>query len=264
MISAISDGMADLFAVEGRFGAALSAQQEAVRNAQQLEQQNGTFLAESQADYAAILNRVNRGEEAQKILYESLNAARSAQNETLTAKVLNFQGESLYYRGDFKSARPLFERAQQSAIKGKDRAQALTARLNLAGLSVKEGKAASVVGTLRGLLTEANSLGARYLATRCSIVLGEALLQSKDYSHAKDELESAVRKSEDSGMKSLLPEAHFLLSQALRKKGNTAEADHHLQQAAQLIEEMHQESKTDALLGRADLKTILQQAKKTV
>ncbi len=63
-------------------------------------------------------------------------------------------------------------------------------------------------------------------------------------------------------MKSLLPEGHYLLSEALRKKGAIAEADRHLQQAADLVEQMRQESHTDALLQRADLKAILEDSKK--
>ncbi len=261
-ISAISDGMAELFLIQGRYGAALKAQQEAVKNAQQLEQQSGTFLAESQADYVNILNRLGRGTEGQKTLDESFNAARSAQNDALAAKILNFQGQRFYYQGDFKSARPFFERAQQSASKAKDRIQTLTARLYLARVSVKDGNAATAVSALRGLIREADSLGVKYLATASSIALGEALLASKDYAHAQDELESAVRKSEDLGMKSLLPEAHYLLSQALRKKGNVSDADRHLQQAAQYVEQMRQESQTDALLERADFKPIVKEAGK--
>ena len=262
VIAEASDGMAELFAAQGRLGAALNAQQESVKNAQQLEQQSGTFLAQSQADYAHILNQLGRGQEGQKTLDESLNAARSAQAEPLVAMILNFQGESFYYRGDFKSSRPLFERAQQSAVKAKDPIQSLMARLNLAKVSIKEGHAAAAVTTLKALRKEADSLAAKYLATKCSVALGDALLQTKDYPHAQDELQSAVRKSEDLGMKSLLPEGHYLLSQALRKRGDTADADRHLQQAAQLVEEMRQESKSDSLLQRADLKPIVEEAKK--
>ena len=261
-IAAISDSMAELFLIQGRYGAALKAQQESVNNAQLLEQQSGTFVAESQADYANVLNRLGRAAEAQKTLDESLGAARSAQNDALAAKILNFEGEGFYYRGDFKSARPLFERAQQSAAKAKDRIQTLTARLNLARVSVKEGHAATAVNTLKSLFKEADSLGVKYPATECSIALGEALLASNDYAHAQDVLESAVRKSEDLGMKSLLPEAHYLLSQALRKKGNISDADRHLQQAGQYVEQMRQESQSDALLQRADLKPIVKEAGK--
>src|SRR6266404_2470624 len=262
VIAEASDGIAELFAAQGRLGAALNAQQESVKNVQQLEQQSGAALAQSLADYAHILNQLGRGLEGQKTLDESLNAARSAQAEPLVAIILNFQGESFYYRGDFKSSRPLFERAQQSAAKAKDPIQSLTARLNLAKVSIKEGKAAATVNTLKELRKEADSLGVKYIATKCSVALGNALLQAKDYAHAQDELQSAVRKSEDLGMKSLLPEGHYLLSQTLRKRGNTADADRHLQQAAQLVEEMRQESKSDSLLQRADLKLIVEEARK--
>lgn len=256
-IAAIDDNLAQLFAMEGRYGAALSAQEDSVANAQQLEQKSGTYLAESRADYASILIRLGRGQEAEKILDESLRAARSAQNDALTAKVLNFQGEAFYYQGDFKSARPFFERAQQTVAKIKDRLGSLTARFNLARLSVKDGRAASVGSTLKGLCNEAESLDVKYITIQCSMALGEAFLNTGDYAHAQSELQSAVRKSEDLGMKSLQPEAHYLLSRALRKRGQTADADRHLQQAAQLVEQMRQESRTDALLQRADLKPIV-------
>ncbi len=261
-IAGISDGMAELFLIQGRYGAALKAQQEALKNAQQLEQQSGTFIAEIQADYGNVLNHLGRGKEAQKTLDETLNIAHSAQDDALAAKILGFQGENFYYQEDFKSARLQFERAQQSATKAKDRVQTLAARLNLARLSVKEGQAASAVSTLKGLRKDADALAVKYIATKCSIALGEAFLNAKDYSQAQDELQAAVRKSEDLGMKSLLPEGHYLLSEALRKRGNTVEADRHLQQAAQFVEEMRQESKSDSLLQRADLKPIVEQAKK--
>jgi tetratricopeptide (TPR) repeat protein len=115
---------------------------------------------------------------------------------------------------------------------------------------------------LKDLSKEADSLELKYIAAQCSSALGEAFLRTGDYSHAQDELQAAVRKSEDLGMKSLLPEGHYLLSEALRKKGGVAEANRHLQQAAHLVEEMRQESRTDALLQRADLKVILEDSKR--
>ncbi len=262
LISAISDGLADLFLIQGRYGAALNAQQDALKNAEQLEQQMGTYGADVKADYGNVLNHLGRGEEAQKVLGETLNVAHSARDDALASKILNFQGEGLYYRGDLKSAGPQFAQAQQSATKAKDRIQVLTARFNLARVSVKEGHAATAVNTLKSLFKEADSLGVKYLATECSIALGEAFLGSKDYSHAQDELQSAVRKSEDLGMKSLLPEGHYLLSQALRKRGSSAEADNHVNQAAQLLDQMRQESHSDTLLQRFDLKPIVDDTRK--
>ncbi len=127
---------------------------------------------------------------------------------------------------------------------------------------MKDGHAAAAIGTLKGLSKEADSLELKYIAAQSSSALGEAFLRTGDYSHAQEELQAAVRKSEDLGMKSLLPEGHYLLSEVLRKKGGVAEANRHLQQAAQLVEEMRQESHTDALLQRADLKVILEDSKR--
>ena len=256
-ISAILDGMASLYLIQGRYGDALKSQQEAVNIAQQLEAGSGAFVAEVRADYADVLNQVGRSEEAQKILNESLSTALSTQSEGLASKILNFQGEGFYYRGDFKSARPLFERAQQSASKAKDRVQSLNARLNLGRTSVSEGHSSAVVGTLKGLVKEAETLGAKYIAAECSVTLAEALLGTKDYTHAREELESVLRKSQDAGMKSLEPRAHYLLSQVLRADGKTAEADMQLKQASDLLDQMRQESRADTLLERWDLKPIV-------
>lgn len=261
VIAGTSDNIADLFGIQGRLGAALEAQNEAIRNAQQSEQQSGAWLAEIQADYAHILNQLGREQEAQKTLEDSLATARSAQAEALVAKILNFQGENAYFRGDFKTAAPLFERAQQSASKAKDPLQSLTARLNLAKVSIREGRAPAAANSLKGLRKEADSLALKYFATKSSLALGEALLQTKDVAQAQDELQSAVRKCEDLGMKSLLPEGHYLLSQALRKRGSNSDADRHLQQAREILEQMRQESKSDSVLQRADLKPIVEESR---
>jgi eukaryotic-like serine/threonine-protein kinase len=261
-ISATLDDMAALYVVQARYGEALKTQQEAVDNAQQLQEQSGSLLVADKADYANILNHMGRGAEAQKTLEESLNAALAAKNESLAATILNFQGEGLCYRGDFKSARPLFERAQRSAAKAKDRLQSINARLNLAKVSIQEGRSAAAVAAAKDLIKEANALGLKYAATDGSLTLGEAMLASKDYAHARQELESALRKTQDLGMISLQPRAHYLLSQALRNTGNKPDADQHLKKAAELVEQMRQESHADALLERADLKPIVAEARK--
>ena len=259
-IAAISDSMADLLLIEGRYGAALKAQQEAANIDQQL-QQGGDFSAEIQADYANVLNRLGRGEEAAKILDESLKAAESSKNDALAAKVLNIQGEGLFLRGDFKSARSSFERSQQAATRAKDRMEVLIARLNLAKTGIKEGRAAAMVAAVKELVKDGNTLDVKYLATQSSLALGEAMLEAGDAAHAQTELQSALRKSEDLGIRSLLPEAHFLLSRALAKNGHSEESDRHLKLASAVVEEMRQESRSDSLEKRADFQRIVQAGK---
>jgi eukaryotic-like serine/threonine-protein kinase len=261
-LSAILDDMATLDLIQGRYGDALKHQQDALRHAQQLQEQQGAYFAQIQADYANVLNQVGHFSEAQKILNESLKTAQSAQGADLVAIILNFQGQSFYYSGDLKTAQPLFERAQQSALKAKDRLQSLDARLGLAMISVGEGHSAAAVSTLKGLLNEANSLGLRYISAQCSIALGQALLGARNYAQAREQLQLALQNSQDLGMKSLEPQGQYLLSQTLRASGNSAEADAHLKQAEALLKQMQQDSQSDTLSTRFDLKPIAQQGGK--
>jgi tetratricopeptide (TPR) repeat protein/tRNA A-37 threonylcarbamoyl transferase component Bud32 len=258
-IGAISDSMATLFEQQGRYGAALSAQQDALSNFQQLQQQSSD-MAIIEADYGNALTSVGRFDEAQKSLEEALKLARSLQNDSVIATVLNFQGDRFYYLGDFKSAHPLYDQALQASNRAKDSEQILVSKFNLARLSVKEGHASSAASSLKLLAKEADDKGLKYLSAQCSVSLGEALVNLKNYPQARQELESALQKSQPLGLKSLMAQGHYLLGLALGASGNKSDAAAHLQQASQLLEEMHKESRSDAILKRTDLRPIAEEA----
>jgi tetratricopeptide (TPR) repeat protein len=261
-VAATSDSMASLFEVQGRYGAALNAQKDALKNIQDLHQQDAN-LAVIQADYGNALTLVGQFEDAGKNLDEALKLARSLKADPLTAQIFNLQGERFFYSGDLKSARPLFEQASQVASHAKDHEEALKAKINLARLSIREGHAAAAIATLKGLTKDADAMGQKYLSAQCSLFLGAALVESRNYSQAQQEIEAVLRKSQDQGMKSLLPLAHYWLAMAFRGSGNKTDAASHFQQAAKIVEEMRQESHSDTLPEREDLKSILEEARKT-
>jgi eukaryotic-like serine/threonine-protein kinase len=254
-IATTSDSMSTLFKYQGRFGAALDAQQEAIKNLQQL-QDRGELFAETQANYGNALSMVGRDDDARKNLDDAMALARQLKDTALMAKILNFQGDRLFYRGDLKGARPLYDQALEAASRAKDREEILVSKFNQAKLSVKEGHGGTVTGTLRGLAHDADGMGLKFLSIQCTVYLGEALNSAKDYSHARQELEGAIGTSENLGMRALLPQANYLLSLALRGSGDKSGADQHLQQAVKLLEDMHTESKSDALLSREDFRAI--------
>jgi eukaryotic-like serine/threonine-protein kinase len=262
MIAAMSDSMATLFEAQGRYGAALSAYQEALKNVQELHQQDSTS-AQIQADYGNALALVGRFDEAQKNLDAALALARSLKADPLIAQILNFQGERLFYGGDIKSARPLFEQAVQIASHAKDRENALEAKFNLARLSVYDGHASLAATALKNLVKDADAMGHKYLSTECSLYLGIALVQAKNYSHGQPEIEDVLRKAQDAEMKSLLPQAHYWVGVAMRANGDKSAAATHFQQASKVLEEMRQESHSDAILKRADLMQISEETRKT-
>ena len=254
-IGAISDSMASLFEQQGRYGAALNAQQDALSNFQQLQQQSAD-MATVEADYGNALTLLGRGEEAQKSLDEALKLARTVQNDSVIATVLNFQGDRFFYAGDFKAARPLYDQALQIFGKAKDSQGILSSKFNLARLSVKDRHAASAISSLKALAKEADAKGLKYLSAQSSASLGEALVISKNYPEARQELESALQKSQSLGLKSLMAQEHYFLALALSANGNKSDAAAHFQQATQFLDEVHRESHSDAILKRTDLRPI--------
>lgn len=254
-IGYISDSMSSLFEQQGRYGAALNAQQDALSSFQQLQQQSAD-MAMVEADYGNALALIGRSDEARKNLDEALKLARSVQNDSVIATILNFQGDRLFYIGDFKSARPYYDQALQISSKAKDSQGILQSKFNLARLSIKDGHAASAVGSLKALVKEADAKGLKFLLAQCSVSLGEALLVTKNYAEARLELESALQKCQSLGLKSLISQSHYLLALALRSSGHGSDADAHLHLAGQLLDEIFKESHSDTILKREDLRAI--------
>jgi tetratricopeptide (TPR) repeat protein len=122
--------------------------------------------------------------------------------------------------------------------------------------AVRAGQSRSAIKTLQTLAEKADTLGLKYISVECSVYLGEALVQAKDYSRARQELERALSRSETLGLKSLQAESHYRLATALRLAGSAAEAAPHYANAQRILDEMQREAKTDTLLKRADLRAI--------
>jgi len=258
LIAETSDGMARLFALQGRNGAALGAQQDAMKNIQDLQQQSSD-LAQIQADYGTALALVGRFDDSQKNLDAALQLARSLHNDVLVEKVLNLQGERLLYQGDLPAARSTFDQAMQLASKQKDRGEILRIKLNQARTDAYQGKVVVAAKSAKEVVSGADSLGLSSLSLQASLVMGQALAQSKSYAQARPVLEMTARRSQDEGMKSFLPQAHYWLAVALRGAGANAEAEAHMQLARKVLEDMRLESHSDDIVKRFDLKPIAQE-----
>ena len=68
-------------------------------------------MAEVLSGYGNALSQIGKERRSGKNLDEALNLARELKNQALVAQTLNFQGDRLLYKGDFKSARGLLEQA---------------------------------------------------------------------------------------------------------------------------------------------------------
>ncbi|HLV93843.1 MAG TPA: tetratricopeptide repeat protein, partial [Candidatus Acidoferrales bacterium] len=254
-IAMTSDSMSFLFEAQGRYGAALKSQEEALKDLRDLQQQD-VYFATIEADYGHALSLVGRFDEAQKNLDDALKLARSFKADPLVAQILDFEGERLFYGGDFKSARPLFDQSAQAAARAKDRDDALKAKFNQARLAVFDGRASTAPAAFRALAKEADGLGQKYLAVESSLYSGIALVMSKNYSQGQREISAALSNAQAASMKSLLPQAHYWLAVAMKGSGDKSGAATHFAQATSMLQEMRQESQSDSILKREDLKAI--------
>jgi tetratricopeptide (TPR) repeat protein len=250
-----SASMGTLFAYQGRYGAAVNAKQEALKTFRELGDRS-FWMIEILSGYGDALAQAGLGEESQESFDEAMSLARELKNDALVAQILNYQGDSFFYRGDFKSAQSLYEQALKVASRTTDRGKVLISKFNLAKAAVKEGRSQAAMGTLKALAQEADTLGLKYLSAECSIYLAEALVNTGDYSHARQELGRAVAKTERLGLRTLSAKGHYLLATELRLTGNGAEAAGHYRQALRLLEAIRNEAGANNVLERADLNPI--------
>jgi tetratricopeptide (TPR) repeat protein/predicted Ser/Thr protein kinase len=250
-----SSSMGALFGRQGRYGAAVSSTEEALKTFRDLNDRS-PVMADILTGYGAALSEAGRGEEAQKALDEALSLARELKSQPEVAQTLKVQGDTAFYRGDYKSARTLYGQALQVASQIKNRDQVLESKIGLAKVAMKEGHSREATSSFKSLAQEASSIGSKYMSAECSVDLGEALVNSKDYSHAKQELEAALSGTEKLGLRALLAREHYLLGTALRETGSGSEATGHYREALRLLDEIRKEAGAEKVIERADLKPI--------
>ena len=100
----------------------------------------------------------------------------------------------------------------------------------------------------------------KYYAVRGSVDFAEALSNTKDYAHAREQLDSALGQSEKLGLRLETVRIQFLLGNVLQSTGYAAEAEAHYREATTLLSELSKESGAEKLTERADLKAMLQRA----
>jgi tetratricopeptide (TPR) repeat protein len=251
--------MGTVFAYQGRYGAALKSKEEALTAFRAL-QERSFWLSEILGGYGNALVQMGRGDQAEKTFDEALAVARELGNPGLIAQTLGFQGDSAWYRGDFKAARGLFDQALKQASRTTDRRLLLIARVNVAKVAVqeqrppvKERESQALVQTLTGLTQESDALGLKYVSVECSTHLAQALLNRGEHERARQEIERAVSQSEKLGLRGLLARSRYLAANLLRLTGNQPDASIQAREAKNLLDEIRKEAGSDDLLKRSDL-----------
>ena len=250
-----SYSMGTIFEYQGRYGAALKSKEEALKTFREL-QDRSFWMAEILSGYGNSLSEIGRYDDAQKNLTEALNLAKELQNKTLVAQILNFQGDTFYYRGDIKAASGLFAQAVTASAKDVERETALLSNYNAAKCLVEEKRYQVAVAPLKAVVKDADAVGLKNISTEATLALGEALMNLKQYPAAKKELETALTASEKLGLQVLQARSHYLLGRTWELSGGSGDAPSQFAAAKRILEGIRQESASEAVLKRQDLAAI--------
>ena len=185
-------GIGTLFEYEGRYGAALGAKEDALKAFREL-QDGGFWMVEILSGTGHSQAMLGRSEAAQTQLVEALKLAEKLENKALTAQILNFQGDRLFYLGEARAARPLYEQALQAASKTGDKRLELLSKVNLAKTAIAEGRPGSVIEGLTKLAEQSDSLGLKSLSVESTVLLGQHSFDTKRYPQARQELRACPR-----------------------------------------------------------------------
>jgi eukaryotic-like serine/threonine-protein kinase len=254
-----SYSLGTVFGYQGRFGAAVKSKQEALKTFQNLEDKT-FWMAELLGGYGEALIQAGRADEANTYLNDALSLAHDLKNDGMVAQSLDFEGDASFYRGDSKAARSLYEQAIQPATRSKEPEKVLNAKAGLAKVDLQQGHGQAALKSLHPLVEQAESLGLKYIAIGCSIAMAEAMAQSHDLTHARQELGRALLLSDKWGAKPLSVRAHFVLATIARESGNTSEAQENYRTTVQLLDGMRKESGADKILQRSDFKSMYDEA----
>jgi tetratricopeptide (TPR) repeat protein/predicted Ser/Thr protein kinase len=244
-----------VFRYQGRLGAALGAMQDAVKGSRETGNQ-GLEMVQFLTDLADTMALAGRGDESGKLLEEAQAMARDLKNQTVHAEVLNAQGDVQFYRGDLNAAKSLYDQALRSASKGADHDEVLISKLNLASVAIAKGQPASTIPALRDIMQQADSLNLKHLSVESSLAMAEAMISTKDYKQAREELDRTLGRSEKLGARLETARIHYLLGRIMQLTGSGSEAAGQYQQAVSLLNQIKGEPGAEKVLQRPDLKIV--------
>jgi eukaryotic-like serine/threonine-protein kinase len=251
--------MAAVFEAQGRYGAAVNAIQDAIKPLRETGDKSPR-MAQFYADLGGALGRAGRVSEAGKPLEEADALARPLKNDGLQAILFNTQGDLTFYSGDLKRAKEFYNNALRSATRANERHTTLEIKSNIVKVTLAEGHGASE-RELRQLGDQADALGLRDLSTQVSVYVAQAMINAKDFTHARETLERSLGASEKLGMRMQTVKIQYLLGNSLRLSGDSTNAAGHYREAVRMLDEVKRDPGAEKLLERADLKSIYEEAR---
>jgi tetratricopeptide (TPR) repeat protein/predicted Ser/Thr protein kinase len=246
-----SYGLGGLFDFQGRFGAAVHSKEEALKTFRDLKDRT-FWMSEILGGYGQALILAGRMDDAKGVLDEAMSLARELKNDGLVAQTLEFEGDAQFYRANFGAAQSLYDQALPAATSSKEPERVLLTKIAQAEVAVREKKGSTA--TLRTLMQQADDAGLKYSSVECELFLAEAMLQAHDATHARQEIDRALLRSDKLGQQALSAHAHYLLGMIARDSKNNADALDNFRWVVNTLDGMRKDPGAENLLTRDDMK----------
>jgi tetratricopeptide (TPR) repeat protein len=250
-----SNGMAKIFSAQGRYGAALSSMKDALGIVQQ-SKESSSLSVEIAGGWGDLLAQVGRAEEGRASLEQALNVARQIKNDWAVSLATNWNGDALFYQGEYAAARQQYDHALEIASRTRDKEAILISRANRAKADLALGHAAAVIPELRKLSQDADTLGLKALSVECAVYLAQAEIATGNTSAAEQELGLTRARAENLGLRILEAKTEYLQGSLFAKAGKTSEANGVYRDVVHILQAISKEDNSSAIINRADLKTI--------
>ena len=255
----VSSSLGTLYSAQGQYDRALSALQSA---AEAFKSDQTAEAVEALGGYGVTLAQMGRGDEGQKSIEDALKVAGDIKNDSLTSLVLNWLGDSYFYRGDFSSARQQYDRALQEAQKSGDEQRIALSRFDQAKVDAWQGHSQTAIAPLQRLVQETDTLGLKALSVEASIYLADGLLSKNKTDAAQQELDRAINRAEKLDLRVEQARAKYVLAQILTRAGKAREAVPEYREVVRLLESVGKEEGAARFLERADIKDMYRDASK--
>ncbi len=116
-----TSSLGSVFGFQGRYGASLSANEEAMKAFRDLEERSLKTLT-IQEGYGSALAQLGKRAEADSVLQDALTLARELKSPDDIARIQGLQGDNAFYSGDLKAARQAYADALKLGRKERRRA----------------------------------------------------------------------------------------------------------------------------------------------
>ena len=239
-----------IFDYQGRYGAAIKSKEEALKTFRDIKQRD-LWLAEALSGYGNSLSLSGRASEADKHFIEALAVGKEIQNPAMMAQTLRFQADRMTYAGDLKAARTLADQAAQTSSRDSDRSGAMLAQAAAVAAAAALEPTRALATRLSAVAAEADSVGLKFLSVQCLLQRASTLHRLGDAAAARQEVDRALARSEQLGLRMLRAQAHYV--RARLSSPGAAEARRDYAAALRLLEELKAEEGNQEILKRADL-----------